>query len=308
LTFEYIVLKLSLFSSPKFRSLRNLILLVLLSISVCLSAQHKVGVRAGTNYAKFSGPLEEAESYSLSGGIHFGINYTYLLNDKFSIRAEILYQQKGTKQNFFDDDVYTLIKPITAGVAEFVDYGTVERDLKITNSYFSVPLTVQFQLSRKFEVFGGLSVDFLLGSNGRGAYDYESRDSPLEIAWNNQSLDFRYNSDVGGQYNSLAGTIAILIDGEPVEIPKVIGAYYYYINRAELESRFKSVDFTALGGVNYFINPGFYIGARLEYGLTDLTRTDLDVSLRELADDNSYILRDDKDASLNLAISFGFRF
>jgi len=261
--------------------LKNLILFVLLclatSFSTSIYAQHKVGVRAGTQYSKFRGPLELDETFSFGSGIHFGINYTYSLNDDFGIRAEILYAQRGSKQGMNTEDIYSIVRPI--GTAEDIyTIGKVEYNIKYSNSYFSLPVTIQYELSKKWEIFAGASVDFLLGATGG--------------------------------FNNSGQNISILYDGEVTLIPAVVGAYYSYSPLTEVEgSRFKTVDFSLIGGVNYFINPGFYIGGRLEYGLLDLTNNDLDISLRETINEGaSFILRDDIDKNMTLSFSFGFRF
>ena len=302
--------KISLFSRPKTISLKNLILFVLLCLSSSIYAQHKVGVRAGTQYSKFRGPLEQDETLSFGSGIHFGINYTYMFADGLGVRAEILYAQRGSKQAMQSDDVYSIVRPLVDISTRIFEEGTVDYSLKYSNSYFSLPITLQYQMNKKFEVFGGMSVDFLIGANGRGNFNFDSKNNPEEVFYD-LSYDHRYNSDLASGFTNLGvstDVISILIDGDVVNIPKVVGAYYGYQPGTEVENRFKSVDFSGIVGLNYFINPGFYIGGRLEYGLLDLTRNSMDVSLRDLNEDNSFILRDDNDKNITLSFSFGFRF
>ena len=268
-------------------------------------SQHKVGVRAGANYGKFSGPLEENETYGISSGFHFGINYSYLLNDRLSFRGEILYTQKGTKQNYTDtiDGSYYIINPLESNI-NFVAIGDIEYNLEVTNSYLSLPFTTHYRIGKKFEAFGGFSLDFLIGPSARGLVDFST-----DEFFFTQSLDHRYGADVAGGFNNFnSETVRIMFDGETLTMPRFIGAYYNYTTEQVTGQRFKRVDVNVIGGMNYFINPGFYIGARVEYGLLDITNNNMDVSLRELDNEQNFILRDDKDHSINLAVSFGFRF
>ena len=130
--------------------MKNLLLFICLAIAVPLTAQHKVGVRAGLNYSNFKGDTETGETYGLSNGFHFGINYTYEFTDVFGLRGELLYIQRGTKQDFLSDDVYNIIKPLNS--AQFVEIGTVDMKSEISIAYLSIPITGHFQLHRKFEV------------------------------------------------------------------------------------------------------------------------------------------------------------
>ncbi|MBT8230319.1 MAG: PorT family protein [Saprospiraceae bacterium] len=286
--------------------MKKLILFILVLTSIQLGAQHRVGVRAGLNYSTFRGPVEQGEDYAIGNGFHFGINYTYELNDIFGIRGEILYVQRGAKQNYFSDDTYHIIRSLN--INKFVEQGMVDLKMDISNAYLSIPVTAQLDVGRKLEIFGGMSVDFLVGPSGRGKLDFTSRDRPDDIFFI-QSYDHRYNSDEAGEYNVIIPEfISIIVDGDRVELPKVVGAYYNFDSDQKTGKRFNTVDAHLIFGGNYFINPGFYIGARLEYGLTDITNDQMDYSLSELDADENFIFREDKDSSMSLSISFGFRF
>jgi len=292
--------------------LKKLILLVIfLSLNVVVFAQHRVGVRAGTQYSKFRGPLEDTEQFGFASGIHFGINYTYQIIDDLGIRAEILYSQRGSKQTIDNDNVYSIVRPLGAGSGtEILSFGEVDYDMKYANSYFSIPITAHYELSSKWEVYGGVSLDFLIGANGNGKFNFTNTERPEEIFYN-LSYNHRYGSDIAGGFTNIGtntATVSILLDGESTLIPKVVGAYYHFPAGTEVENRFKSVDASLVGGLNYFINPGFYLGARIEYGLLDLTNNRMDVSLIRLDEDNRFILRDDVDKNISIGLSFGFRF
>ncbi|MBT8232168.1 MAG: PorT family protein [Saprospiraceae bacterium] len=291
--------------------MKNLLIAVIFCFGLTISAQHRVGVRAGLNYSKFNGPVEPNESYDITGGFHFGINYTYEFTSVFGLRGEILYTQRGTKRSY-DGKSYYIVNPIApADIPTFVDYGDVLMDLKVSNAYLSIPITAQYRLNRKFELFGGISLDFVVGPTGTGKVKFVSDDDP-NINFT-QSLDYRYSSDVVGQYNTfLSENILVNIDERLSTLPRIIGAYYNFPfpldPEEDIPSLINGFDSHLIGGVNYFINSGFYVGARIEYGLLDTTNAAVDYSLGELDENENYIFRDDSDKSFNLSLSFGFKF
>ena len=292
--------------------MKNLLILSFVFLTVSLSAQHKVGVRAGLNYSKFNGALEEHESYSIGSGFHFGINYTYELPSNVGFRGEILYVQRGTKQSFDDPESFYIINPIIPSTMEsFVEPGSKKIDMNLSLAYISIPLSVQYQINRRFELFAGMSMDFLIGPSGKGKVDFDSSTRPDDIRFI-QSLDHQYNADLAGEYNTFLSqdnNIVIRVDGDLVTIPKVVGAYYNFTTeQREMGNRINSFNAHIIGGVNYYLNKGFYIGARYEYGLLDITNNAVDVSLGELDENDDFIFRDDSDKDFSIALSFGFKF
>jgi len=292
----------------------NKLFTVLLFLCVLqLTAQHKIGVRAGLNVSTISGgELEQGEEYSRSNGFHFGVNYTYSITPKFGIRGELLYVQRGAKYNFIDttEGVYNLIKPQFS--QQFFEIGKKIEIIDISNGYLSLPITAQFQLSPKFEVFGGISLDLLLNPTGRGSLDFESISRPQDISYL-QSYDHKYRGDEAGEVPfRVSGfspqPVTITVEGEAVNLYRTEAAYYRLTEAQKDGNKFNVLDAHLLFGVNYFLNQGFYIGIRGQYGLGDITNDNIDFSVRELNDDDTYILRDDKDRSISASISFGFRF
>jgi len=282
--------------------LKKIIILAIMILPIIgMSQSTKIGVRAGLNYSWFQGPLEENESFGVTSGFHFGINYSYYFNDFFGLRLELLYNQKGTTQAFEGETYYILRR----GVERLVDFGDTEYNLDISNAYFSLPISASVYLTPKIELFGGIGVDFLIGPTGSGTIRYVSTDNPDGIFFI-QSLEYSYNSDQARGTGFTSLSTALIVEGERLDIPRIIGAYYFF---DETDGNlFETVDFSLHAGVNYFINKGFFIGASINYGLSDVTRRQQDVSLAQLNPDNSFILRDDRDIQLSIAISTGFRF
>jgi len=281
--------------------LKNIIIILFCLASLNAHSQsQKIGVRAGLNQSWFSGPTEVNESLTRNGGFHFGLNYSYYFNDFFGLRFELIYNQKGVTQKYLGETYYILRR----GSERLVDYGDTDYLLSISNGYLSLPVSASLYVRPNIEIFGGASVDFLISPTARGRIDYTSTEFTDDI-WFIQSMDYDYYNDEAARTN-IAGSIALTVEGEPLPIPRVIGGYYFFDDKDG--NRFKAVDFNIHAGANYFLNTGFFVGATLHYGLIDITRDQMDVSLGELNPDNSFIFRQDKDHQLSLQFSLGFRF
>jgi hypothetical protein len=265
-----------------------------------------VGIRAGLNYSTFSGPLEIGESSNFSNGFHFGFNYGYKFTNKFVVRAELLYTQVGSIKDYAGDGYYKIYP--TDGSATIFEKGDVDLNLNVSNAYINIPLIAAYQITPKFELLGGVSFNFLVNPVARGTIRFESHDNPDGILFR-QSLDYKYYQDNAqeGRFSN-SNNIAILVNGERVDLPRFAGAYYQFNDVQKTASAYNWFDAGLVGGVNYFFNKGFYAGLTFNYGLLDITDNSVDVSLKDLEPDNKFILRDDKDINLSLQISLGFRF
>jgi hypothetical protein len=268
---------------------------------VSVSIAQSIGVRAGWNFSKFSGPLEPSEQFKLSNGIHFGINYGYKLSNNFMVRAELLYTQVGSKQ-LFDSSSYYLVYTPQKTVFE---KGRRTLDLQVSNSYVGLPITAAYQVG-KFEFVGGLNPSVLISPTGRGTLRFESKDHPKEIIFR-QALDHRYYGDIAkGTAQTSNAIVRIIVEGNVVNLPKTVGAYYQ--NDVVNDKLYNWFNLSAVGGVNYFVNRGLYIGARVERGLLDITSNTMDFSISELNPDLTQKPRVDKDLQLSYQVSLGFRF
>lgn len=305
------MVKDSYFCNPlKNVTLGRIILFAGLILFTIQGISQSIGVRAGWNFNKFSGPLEASESFTYSNGIHFGINYGYKFTKKFMIRAEILYNQAGSKQNYDSSGQSYYVIPTPDRELEKVVYEKGKRllELDISNSYVSLPITAAYQISNKFEIYGGASVNFLVSPTARGRVVFKSSSRPNDILFK-QALDHRYYQDVAGgssTFGSSTDLIRIRVDGKIVFLPKAVGGYYE--NDYRDGTKYNWFGLSAVSGINYFINKGFYIGGRVEYGLTDITNKKLDFSLEKLNDNFTFIKRDDKDIQITFQASLGFRF
>jgi len=282
---------------------------------VAFSQGSKIGVRAGLNYSWFNGPVEEGESFSASSGFHFGINYSYYFSPYFGLRGELLYHQKGTVQNYSGDMYYIMRR----GLERIVDYGEAsEYRLDDSNAYLSLPISASVQVTKKFELYGGLSFDFLVGPRGTGLLDYQSHtnvEDEYEVFFI-QSFENNYYGDCIACIPPLttSQTTAMIVDGEILAIPRVAAAYYFVDEKDG--NKYNWLDIGVHAGANYFLNTGFYVGMNIHYGLIDPTRSELDFSIREVEPvgesetftDANYIRRDDSDHQISVQVSVGFRF
>lgn len=282
--------------------MKRVIIALLLFFSLSTIEAQSIGVRAGWNLAKFDGPLETHDTFKLNNGFHFGINYGYKFSPKFMVRSELLYNQVGTK-HIYNGSSYYLIYTSDKTVFE---KGKKTINLEITNSYVSFPFSAVWSPNKKIELFGGASANLLVSSSGRGTMRFESDANPSNIVFR-QALDYRYyNDDPKSASDGNSAVVKIRVDGEIVTLPKSIGAYYQ--NDAKIANQYKWYNFTTFAGANYFLNKGFYVGVRYEYGLTDISNDKMDVSQASLNEDFSFIKRKDKDRQITWQLSLGFKF
>lgn len=262
------------------------------------------GIRAGLNYTKFGGPLEQevSEKYSLANGFHFGVNYAYKFADKMAVRAELLYTQVGTRYELHGPSYYKI--PI--GSAFVYEKGQTDITMKVSNAYISIPVIFQWQMTKKLEISAGVYAAALIGPRGTGTLYFEKNKDSLFFK---QSLIHNYNKDDAGGIASGATGPAVFVDGKVVVLARDAGAYYNYLKTEKSGNLYNFFDFGLTGSINYFINKGFYFGARYNYGLLDITNNKMDYTRKTYdTENNRGILSNDFDRNLGLEFSFGFRF
>ena len=81
-----------------------------------------------------------------------------------------------------------------------------------------------------------------------------------------QSLIHNYNKDEAGGIATNSAGPSVYVDGKVVTLAKDAGAYYNYLGTEKDGNLYKTYDFGLTGGVSYFINKGFYIGLKYDYG------------------------------------------
>ena len=286
---------------------QKVILLIFCSFSLMASHAQEFsgGFRAGLNFATFNGPSETGadggnlEEYSLGSGFHVGGMANLRFTDQFSLRGELLYSQKGAAYKYAGQSFW--IFPTVDG-EQLIATGDRSTVLSITNSYIDIPIMAVGRFGR-IEISGGFTTGFLVSSRGSGELifsgttDNGSIVNPFTIA-----LDFNYFQD-----REDVGEVELReIAGKTVEIPKTLSAYYEELENSE--RLFQTLDLGLIGGVSFFINQGLFLGMRVNYGLSDITKTNRDFSRLSLDEENNYIPLDDIDRNLVLQASVGFSF
>lgn len=269
------------------------------------------GIRAGVNYAQYLGPQEANETYKLNNGFHFGMNVEYSLNDIVSIKTEFMYIQNGTKQEYDGESYYFFQQdPPVQDVDRILIKDNLNLDLDISNAYIGIPITAHFRTLDKWDFYGGVYFNFMVSSIGRGMIEFGGDDSETIDHQFIQGLDYNYRRDIAGTsgFPGYANNrfIRLISDGIDSQVIRFAGAYYQYEEKPA--NAFRGIDYGAVAGANYFLNPGLYLGLRVEYGLRDITDDRVDRSLININADNSLLLRDDNDRHLGLNLSLGFRF
>ncbi len=285
---------------------------ILLALFVCASFSYvsaqglSYGFKVGLNFSKLDGNLENdaagmsLESAGYSTGFHIGAGLIYKFTDRFGVKTDFLFTQKGGEQSF-DGQAVQLFYNTTGEAAIFE--GNRSSFLRTTNSYLEFPVTAYGRFG-KFEISGGMYVGFLVASKAIGNVTFTNDQLPGGLTG---ELDYSYRKDDASEpttwepidYN------VISLNGTEGLYPEKVGAYYDHLTKDG--KFFKGVDFGLNAGFAYFFNKGLFIGVNLNYGLVDLTNNNFDISYAEL-DGTTYKSRSDSDRNFTLQTSVGFSF
>ena len=292
-----------------FRRLSIIAFISIATVGLVHAQDFSVGFKAGLNFSSLSGPSEvddsgaELENYKLTTGFLFGGRFNVKLTDQFGVRAELTYGQKGAEYSFDGQSYWVFPTEDASRVVRST--GNRSTVLKITNSYLELPLMAYARFGR-VELSGGVSVAALISSRGTGELIYSGETSggetvnPFTIV-----LDYNYFGDPLIR-NGSDDVENRTLDGEIVEIPASIDAYY---EASQNDTKFfNGLDLGLNAEIAFFLNQGLYIGLRGNYGLADVTKTEQDFSIVSLGNDNQVVLRDDKDRNISLLASLGFSF
>jgi len=180
-------------------------------------------------------------------------------------------------------------------------------NLNTSNSYFDMPVSVYVKPVKWFELSAGMNVAVLLSSTASGELIFRENSQSDDDAFRGITLDYRYYSDEPGETaDGNIGSEVRMINGVSLEIPKTITAYFDYPEGAET-GLYKRFDVGVHAGMKFFINSSLFVGGRVNLGLRDITKKEVDRSLQD-TDGNTLIFRDDKDTNLSIQASIGFSF
>ena len=282
---------------------------LLLFIAAALPAQFSGGFIAGMNFSRFDGPSEmddsgnNLEDNTFKTGFHVGGRFSYKFTDAFGLRAEVLYSQKGTDYKYDGQSYFVFL---TDDEELIFSNGTRNTTLRIVNSYLEIPAMAFVRFGR-LEIGGGGYFAYLFRATASGNLNYRGvSESGSVIEPFDISLDYNYFTD-GFERTDIGETQPVLVDGEVVQVPTVIGAQYEVLVEPE-DRLLNRIDFGLIGNLAVYLNQGLFIGFRVNYGLVDLTKTERDISRKMLDANNRPIFLDDFDRNLTLQASIGFGF
>lgn len=295
---------------------------LLTALVFSLHAQIRYGFKTGLNFASMKGPSEtdadgkELESWENVTGFHIGATFGYNFSDNYGLRAEILYSKRGAKYTF-DGESYRVFR-YSGG--QTYSTGTSRYLINVNNSYIDIPLTFVGRWG-DFELTAGGYAGFLVSSVGDGSLRYAGTTVPLgntvtnaetgtsELVFN---ISHNYRKDEPGGGDATEEVVA-RVDARNVEMPNTLGAYYDYPE--DRGALYNSMDYGLIGGLAYYLSNSLYIGARLQFGLSDVTNNEADLSKVEfdaftpnLELSQRYKYRDDKDKNFIIQASVGFSF
>ena len=84
--------------------------------------------------------------------------------------------------------------------------------MKVSNAYNSVPITLQWELSKKVEVFAGAYASFLIGPKGTGTMEFVHSNDSLFFQ---QGLIHNYNKDLARGFANPLGP-SVWVNGKVV--------------------------------------------------------------------------------------------
>ena len=285
--------------------MKKYFLISFLAIGFTLQAQVSIGFKAGLNFSNMDGELEmdaqgnALETIKSSTGFNVGALVNYSITDFFGLRTEFIYAQKGRVINYNGDSYFVFDATNNSIVAT----GNRNLELDVINSYLEIPLLAYAKFG-KIEIMGGAYVSTLIGSVADGSLTF----TPDSRQGNNFdlyefTLDFRYRRDEAGE--GTGEVIPLSVNG--VDVPNTLGAYYEYSSVDN--SLHNLLDVGVIGGLSFYLNDGFFINARIEYGLTDTTDDRVDVSYSTVpVSNNQFSFRGDNDRNFTLHTSVAFRF
>lgn len=267
------------------------------------------GFKTGLNFSRFDGPLEQdlqgnsVEELVLASGFQVGAIFNMELTSFFGFRGELQFSQKGGRYRYNGESFQ-----VWNSVSDRTIYLTGEKrlSLNVSNSYLDLPLLVYVRPLKWLEIAGGVNVGVLVGSSGAGQMTFNGiSEVGVPVDEYSITLEYNYLRDEPGQAN-FNETTELTVGGETVMIPSRLGAYFL-----ETEAAGKNFNRFDLGlniGVNLFLNSSLFVGARLNYGLLDVTNNATDYSMVRLDENQQRILRDDMDRNFSIQTTIGFIF
>ncbi len=272
-------------------------------------AQMKYGISACLCRSSLRGPLEkdntgkEVETLDATTGFVVGATAGYQFTDMFGVRAELLYSVHGGKKRFESMNAYQRF--IADNGQVLIAQGQKKQLLSVYNSYIMLPVSVHGLFFKHLELSVGFGPSFLVNSTGSGELsNVLSNSSGLDNNTLVQKLDHNYYKDK--TTTRVGEEKKFLFQGEEITTQTDLSAYQNFTEKDG--SYYNPIDLTFLAGISYYLNSSLFIGARLCYGLNDVSNTKYDISLQDLDANNNFKTRDDFDRNFDWQFMVGFQF
>ncbi len=265
-------------------------------------AQLRGGFKTGLNFSTFKGPLlstaNAKETFESATGFHVGPVVQWPITQSFGVKAELLYNQSGGKYHF-DGTGFNIFRAEDG--TKILATGAKKVDLNLLNTYLDLPVMGYLRVG-SFQLDGGFRVGFLVSSTADGRMVFSGKTAlGTPIPEIKQTLFYNYKKDKAGEADYSSFTEMIL-DGKNTQIPEKIGAYFFEDKK---EKYFNSLDLGLSIGASYFIGRSLYIGARANFGLSDITNNQADFS--QIKTEGLNLIRQaDKDKNFQIQLSIGF--
>lgn len=270
--------------------------------SLFAQVDRSFGIKTGLNFSTIDGPVQPGEKSKNFIGFNIGAALGFHFTDQFEVRTELSYSKKGTKYQY-DGLSYFNFK--TESGQTIRANGTALWTMNVNNSYLELPVLAVFRY-KKFEVFAGPSVAVLLASSADGRMinfnGTTTGGTPITDFERVLTYDFRRDDPGEG-----TGDITDLsLDGQTVKTPSLLGAYHQYDSKDK--PVYKPLDFGLNVGASVYLTSTLFLGARLNYGLTDVTNNSADRDLSAPDSAGKPVFRDDFDRNFTLSANLGFSF
>ncbi len=265
-------------------------------------------MKSGITFANWRGPAEKIgntrilETFDYRSGFHIALGGNLALSEHTGIQVELMYNQRGVKYEFNGQSYWFFS---TDSGASLFSFGTKKIELVITTTYLEMPILYYIRTAR-VELSAGMGMGYLARAKGAGMLFYSGlTESGTAVAPFKVVLNFDYLRDPLQRQPASNGYYQVL-DGQLVEIPYEIGAYYESSGVAKRS--FHQLDAHLIAGISFFLSQELYVGLRMNYGITDVTNNRQDVAKTHIEPDKNIILNDDFDRQFAFQASVGLRF
>ncbi len=267
--------------------------------------------RAGLNVSTLDGSVlmnadgTPAEAFGTSTGFHIGAGarYKFDYSGNYGVSLEFLYSLKGGLVDYNGDSWFIFRNAQGSNIRSV---GMRRKAIDISTSYLEFPLHF-FAKVGKFEFMGGGYMGIRLRAIANGDFTYTST-SPNPIDFTIE-LDQHFTRDRVPDFSQPFDTedlLTIPVAGELFQMPRRQGAYFEHDDYRG--SFIRPFDFGLTGGISYYLTEGLFLSARIQYGLTDITRNDMHLNVQQLGPNNERLFRDEVHTNIVYQVCIGFAF